>query len=45
MEQGLTVASVVFEPATLRAHLAIGTPCRTSWQVRDYAKAFALDLE
>lgn len=45
MDQGLTVASVVFEPAKLRAHLAIGTPCRAHWQVRDYKKVFALDLQ
>jgi len=40
IDQGVTVASVIFEPTKRRAHLAIGTPCTSKWLLLDYTAFF-----
>lgn len=41
MDQGLTITSVIFEPAARRVHLSVGTPCSSTWSVRDYSSQTA----
>ena len=37
LDQGQTVASVIFEPASRRASISVGTPCSSEWIERDYS--------